>query len=132
MHPKLENIDHIHIQVTDLFEAAKWYAETLGFHIVEEYRFWAEDDMGPLTIASDNGKIHLALFQRKNPNPITALALSTDGQSFLDWKKYLEEQEMSLHCSDHDKTWSLYFNDPYGNNHEITTYDYEMVTQKLK
>jgi catechol-2,3-dioxygenase len=32
---------------------------------------------------------------------------------------------------DHDKSWSIYFNDPYGNPFEITTYDYETVRQQL-
>ena len=37
----------------------------------------------------------------------------------------------TLKVSDHHKAYSVYFSDPYGNRYEVTTYDYEYVTNKL-
>jgi catechol 2,3-dioxygenase-like lactoylglutathione lyase family enzyme len=34
-------LDHVHIRVPDRAEAARWYAEHLGFEPVEAYDFWA-------------------------------------------------------------------------------------------
>ena len=36
-----ERLDHVHIRVPDRAEAARWYAEHLGFEPVDAYDFWA-------------------------------------------------------------------------------------------
>lgn len=131
MPPKLSGIDHIHLYVPNREEAAEWYKNTLGFTIVESLRFWAENDQGPLTIADPTGKIHLALFQRQEYTPLTAIAFGADGKDFLQWKTYLEEQDLLDRLADHKVAWSLYFKDPYGNSHEITTYQHDYVASQL-
>lgn len=102
--------------------AAGWYRRVLGFKIVEEYVFWADDPQGPLTIEDQSGSIHLALFARADFIPSTAVAFGSSGEAFLKWKVHLEEQGILGHCSDHTKSWSLYFKDADGNSNEITTY----------
>lgn len=131
MPPKLEGIDHIHVYVPRRAEAAEWYEEVLGFTIVEAFRFWAENDQGPLTIEDPSGKIHLALFRRKDFTPTTAIAFGADGKEFLQWKAFLEEQNLVDRLSDHKSAWSLYFRDPYDNSYEITTYQHSYVASQL-
>ncbi|MCK5426023.1 MAG: VOC family protein [Emcibacter sp.] len=131
MSPKLEGIDHIHVYVPSRAKAAKWYEDVLGFTIVEPFRFWSEDERGPLTIEDPSGKIHLALFRRENFTPATAIAFGTGGKEFLEWKSYLEEQNLVDRLSDHKAAWSLYFRDPYDNSYEITTYQYSYVANEL-
>lgn len=132
MPPKLNGIDHIHLYVPDRRQAAQWYQEALGFHIVDSMAFWARDDRGPLTIADASGAIHLALFRKDDFTPSTAIAFRATGDQFLDWKAYLEEKNLLDRLSDHSIAWSMYFRDPYGNVHEITTMDYDLVAQTLK
>jgi len=132
MFPKLDGIDHIHVYVSDREAAANWYEKYLGFKVNATFKFWAEDEHGPLTIEDPAGQIHLALFKTENLTPSTAIAFKTDGSGFLGWKSHLEEANLILRCSDHTKSWSLYFNDLDGNMHEITTYDHDFVSGQLK
>jgi len=129
--PKLDKIDHVHIQVPNRKQAAEWYEEVLGFSAVEAALFWADDPGGPLTLSNPSGTIHLALFEREKPSPTTAIAFGVQGHDFLEWKSYLAQRNLLVSFSDHSLTWSLYFCDPYGNNHEITTDDHDYVTQQL-
>lgn len=131
MLPKLDRIDHIHVYVPNREEAAEWFENILGFTIVEALRFWAEDERGPLVIEDSSKKIHLALFQRQDFTPSTAIAFGVDGEAFIDWKSHLEEQKLVDRLSDHKAAWSLYFSDPYGNSYEITTYQHEYVGSKI-
>ncbi len=130
-HPKLTGIDHIHIYVTDRAAAAKWYQQALGFSVVESLKLWA-DKHGPLTLEDPAGKIHLALFERETFTPSTALAFGADGDEFLQWKAHLEGHGLLSRLADHKLAWSLYFYDPDENMHEITTYQYEHVSQQLQ
>lgn len=131
MIPTLNGIDHIHLYVPNREEAAKWYEETLGFSIVDDYRFWAKDIRGPLTISDPSDRIHFALFQRENPALSSHVAFGATGAEFLKWKAYLEAQGILDRLSDHTTMWSLYFHDPFGNNHEITTGDYDLVANAV-
>jgi catechol 2,3-dioxygenase-like lactoylglutathione lyase family enzyme len=54
----------VHIRVPDRAEAARWYAEHLGFEPVGEFDFWASGfEGGPLQISADGGATTLALFE---------------------------------------------------------------------
>ena len=132
MLPRLNGIDHIHLDVTNREAAADWYQRVLGFKIVESLTFWAENPKGPLTIEDESGTIHLALFAQEDLIPSTAIAFGTDGRGFLEWKKYLEKQDILDRCTDHTAAWSLYFKDLDGNLNEITTYEYNIVAEQLK
>ena len=131
MPPKLNGIDHIHLYVPNREDAAKWYKDILGFTSPAAYAFWAEDKQGPLVMTDSSGKIHLALFQRETPPASAAIAFGVDGKGFLEWKTYLEDHNLLDNFSDHTLSWSLYFNDPYGNGHEITTYQHDYVARHL-
>ena len=131
MFPKLDGIDHIHVYVANREKAAQWYKEMLGFRLTEAFAFWAEDPNGPLTIEDASGRIHLALFKRDDFEPSTAIAFGAGGKQFLQWKSLLDKAGILLRCSDHAKSWSLYFYDLDRNMHEITTYQYDYVAARL-
>lgn len=126
MPPKLTGIDHIHLYVPSKQKAADWYIKTLGFRIVESLLSW-NTEQGPLTIEDQSGQIHLALFQREDYPPSSAIAFKATGKEFIEWKKYLEESELLQRCADHSHSWSLYFLDPFRHSHEITTYDLDVI-----
>lgn len=129
MPPKLTGIDHVHVYVTSRGEAAEWYASVLGLKPVEALMAWATDK-GPLTLADAGGNVHLAVFESDKP-PTSTIAFGADGADFLSWKTHLESHSLELRLADHKLSWSLYFSDPYGNYHEITTYDYDFVAKQL-
>ena len=126
----LTGIDHIHVYVPNREEAAVWFSEVLGFKVEESLREWAVDG-GPLTIGDDSGKIHLALFEKSEFVPSTAIAFGADAKNFLIWKRLLESKGILIRCTDHKLAWSLYFHDPYKNMYEITTYEHSAVAEVL-
>jgi len=128
--PKLMGIDHFHLYVTDKRQAARWYKEILGFETVQSMLSWDVEN-GPLTIEDPSGEIHLALFTRKNQQPSTSIAFKTSGEEFLRWANYLKSNDLKLRIADHQIAWSIYFKDLDENMHEITTYDYQMVSEKI-
>ena len=120
-------VDHIHLYAPDREAAAKWYEEVLGFEVVEHMAFWAKDPGGPLTLQNPKGAIHLAVFRSDKQKPFS-LAFGASGEEYLQWRTYLKTAPVSLAEKEHQISWSLYFNDPYGNEIEITTYDYDAVS----
>ncbi len=129
--PHLAGVDHIHIYVGDRAAAEQWYGNVLGFKRVEELMLWA-DEHGPLTVEDAAATIHLALFERPDHPPTSAIAFRASGAGFLEWKAHLEAQGFKLRVADHTVAWSLYFCDPWENMHEITTMEYDYVAQQLK
>lgn len=131
MAPKLSGgIDHVHVYVKSRQEAEQWYERILGFSRDEAYIAWADDPNGPLTIKNPEGTIHLALFETDKPTADT-IAFGASGEEFMSWKAHLESLVIELRLTDHDMSYSLYFNDPDGNLHEITTYDPQHVRDSL-
>lgn len=139
---KVQQIDHIELNVTNLYEAARWYRLVFGLEIVNER--WA-DVGGPLFLSSDNGSTNLAIFEGDIPANRDStghfrVAFRVDGVGFLAFLARTSELKLQTGKGtflkaedyvDHDESWSVYFNDPYGNRFEITTYDYETVKQAL-
>ena len=130
MTPKINGIDHVHIYVDDRDKAEAWYQTVLGFKRVEALMVWAVEN-GPLTLENDKGNIHLALFQRDDYVSTSTIAFATDGEGMLAWITHLESHGLELRLADHKLAYSLYFSDPDGNSHEITTYDRDYVVQQL-
>lgn len=139
---QVEQIDHVHIEVTDRDVAAAWYGRVLGLVPHAPYAQWADDPMGPLILATASGVATLSLFAReaRTPSRDTTIAFSVSGAAFLDF--LLELDELALqHVSgkvltrqdvvDHDLSWSIYFTDPDQNRLEVTTYDYGIVAGAL-
>ncbi len=130
MTPKLNGIDHVHVYVANWDEAEKWYETVLGFKRVEALMAWAVKN-GPLTLENPEGNIHLALFETQSHPDTSAIAFGASGEEFLSWKTHLENHGLKLRVTDHKMAYSLYFTDPWGNLHEITTYDRDYVAQQL-
>ena len=68
------------------------------------------------------------------------VAFRVDGSTFLRFLERLKQfpvfdedghESASVRVVDHDRVYSAYFCDPYGNRYEITTYDYEEVANHL-
>lgn len=140
---RVQGIDHVEFFVPDQYEAAAWYQRVLGLEILPDYEHWAAD--GPLMISSDGGRTMLALFQgepkRERPTAgFHRVAFRVDAAGFLDFLSRLDELALANRDGgrlradevvDHDKSWSIYFVDPYGHLLEVTTYEYEATGQAL-
>lgn len=124
MTPNLKAIDHVHVFVADRPASQAWYARVLGLRPAPELLSWASDG-GPLTLTSEQGTVHLALFERAPEKCRSTVAMSTSATGFVAWRQHLQRElgrEAAL--EDHGISWSLYFSDPDGNPYEITTYEY--------
>lgn len=130
MTPTLNGIDHIHVYVPNWAEAEDWYQSVLGLKRVDALMVWAVVG-GPLTLENAEGNVHLALFERNSHPDTSAIAFGASGEEFLAWKAHLEAHGLDLRISDHDLAYSMYFSDPWGNLHEITTYERDYVAERL-
>ncbi|MFN8529009.1 MAG: VOC family protein [Anaerolineae bacterium] len=140
---KVQQIDHVEVYVPDQYEAAAWYQRVFGMEIVKAFEDWAAD--GPLMISSNDGGTMIALFKGTPPKdggPFSAkrVAFRVDSAGFLSFLDELSgfvisadkgERLTRAHVVDHDKSWSIYFTDPYGNRYEITSYDYATIKERL-
>jgi catechol 2,3-dioxygenase-like lactoylglutathione lyase family enzyme len=138
-------VDHVELFVPDRYEAAAWYQRVLGLEILKEFEFWARDPKGPLMISPDGGVTKLALFTgpaRQSPpdSGFHLLAFRVDASGFSACVRKLGELQVKDRSGrpvsresvkDHQKAYSIYFADPYGNDLEITTYDYEAARDSL-
>jgi len=130
MAPKLEGVDHLHVNVGNWDEAEEWYRRVLNLGRVDALMGWAVKN-GPLTIENPEGTVHLALFESDTPETTDVIAFGATGAEFLSWKTHLENLGLELRVTDHKMAYSLYFNDPWQNSHEITTYERDYVANKL-
>lgn len=142
---QVDQIDHVEFCVPDRRTAARWYCDVLGLEIIPEFERWAEDPRGPLMIGSKTGSTKLALFEgnpagseRGTGFHLVAFRVSSD--SFVQFVANLDQ--LNLHdvqhrivdagmIADHGLAFSIYFCDPYGNQLEITTYDYDQTKTAL-
>ena len=131
MKQKLKNIDHIHVFVPDRQQALDWYSTILGLEPIKSLLFWANG--GPLTIGNDDDSIHIALFEGEPNNNQSVIAFNTTGEDFINWHKRINNAlNCSIEVDDHSVSFSIYFEDPYGNPFEITSYDYEILSSYYK
>lgn len=137
-------LDHVHIRVPDRAEAARWYADHLGFEPVAAYDFWATGfDGGPLQISADGGRTTLALFEATDSHPMmpnnAGAAFSVDADEFMSFARSLpsgldtpQRQPLTVsHLVDFDLCWAFEFVDPWGNQYELNCYEYERVRVEL-
>ncbi|WP_435371033.1 VOC family protein [Pseudoalteromonas tetraodonis] len=127
MRPKLNGIDHCHLNVQNLTQAVDWYEKVLGFTVVEELAFWNEEGKGPLTLEDENASTRLALFEA--PGRSKGIAFAATGEQFIAWLAHFEQLEIKTILADHGVTFSMYFKDNSGNSHEITSHDYRIIKQ---
>lgn len=140
---RIDQIDHVEVDVPDRYEAAQWYANVLGFSIDPEFEFWADSPEGPLMLVSQQGGTKLALFTGQPAGSQRSIgfhlvAFRVNAKNFIRFLDRLPELHLvnragqPVHresVADHTRAFSLYFCDPYQNQLELTTYDYE-ATQK--
>lgn len=141
---RIGRLDHVHIRVPDRAEAARWYADHLGFEPVERFDFWATGfEGGPLQISADGGHTTLALFEASEGHPMvpqtTGVAFSVDADAFVAFARSLPNEIPSAagppltvaDLIDFDLCWAFELADPWGNRYELNTYDYERVRTDL-
>ena len=132
MLPKLDRIDHVHVFVSSHARSERWYQETLGLARVSKLDFWM-DQGGPLTIANQDGSLHLALFERPSQPCRSVVAFAVGKDDFLAWRAHLASVlPRAPELQDHQISWSMYFSDPDGNPYEITSYDYASLEPSLR
>ncbi len=142
---RVQQIDHVELYVPDRYEAARWYEQVLGFEILRQYEDWAAHPRGPLMLSSNGGGTMLALFQGEPPGASMEIgsvrvAFRVDGPGFLRFLERLEGDEVPAYnqqgersapqVHDHQKAFSAYFCDPWGNRFEVTTYDHGYVAER--
>ena len=123
---KLQNIDHIHVFVSDRHKALDWYNNIFGLKPSEEMVVLPES--GPLMIRNNEGKINIALFKGEPKDNHAVIAFKVSGEEFITCHKTINYSLIEdLEVVDHDIQFSIYFEDPFGNPYEITSYDYDML-----
>jgi catechol 2,3-dioxygenase-like lactoylglutathione lyase family enzyme len=142
---KVLQIDHVELFVPDRYEAARWYERVLGLRIVRECETWATDG-GPLMISSDEGSTKLALFEGQPAAATQAaafrrVAFRVTADGFTEFLRRLRDLQIVdsrgrtvTHESviDHQQAYSIYFNDPWMHQLEVTTYDYAYTAELLR
>ncbi len=137
-------LDHVHIRVPNRAEAARWYADHLGFEPVEKFEFWANGFRGgPLQISADGGDTMLALFEATDSHPMipqkTGVAFSMDAERFMSFIRSLPGELDSPHgrplvatdVIDFDMCWAIDLVDPWGNQYELNCYEYDLIKTDL-
>lgn len=136
---RVEQIDHVELIVPDRYVAASWYYDVLGLEIIPEFEFWADDPQGPLMIGTMDAGTKLALFTGvtgdvQSKKGIYRIAFRVNSELFMDFVSQLDRLQLRDHnnqfvnhemIADHDRAFSIYFCDPYGNRLEITTYEFD-------
>lgn len=127
--------DHIELLVPDRTAAVAWYERWLGYRAVPEYADWAAT--GPLMMTNDGGRTLLAVFdhgpeQSRRDGGWKRLALRAPAAEFRQFGERFAASGQALEGPvDHDRSWSWYFDDPWGNAWEVTTYDYAETAAEL-
>jgi catechol 2,3-dioxygenase-like lactoylglutathione lyase family enzyme len=124
---QIEGIDHIALAVRDVEEAAKWYADVLGF----EQRYEGMWDGIPTFIGKGNTAIALFPARGGDSKPAARtgeirmlhLAFRANRENFLDAQQELRKRGIKFEFQDHEISHSIYFRDPDGHHLEITTYE---------
>lgn len=141
---RMGRLDHVHVRVPNRAEAARWYAEHLGFEPVERFDFWAKAfEGGPLQLSADGGHTMLALFEASEGHPMipqkTGVAFSLDAAAFIAFARSLPgaiespsgEPLRVGDIVDFDLCWAYNLADPWGNQYELNCYDYARVQAEL-
>lgn len=141
---RMGRLDHVHIRVPNRAEAARWYAEHLGFTPVERFEFWAKGfEGGPLQISADGGRTMIALFEASESHPMVpqtqSVAFSVDSDGFIAFARSLpcgitgsSGEPLTIgDVIDFDMCWAFDFGDPWGNQFELNCYEYDRIKRDL-
>jgi len=141
---RVQQIDHVELFVPDMGAALAWYRDVLGLEPVAKTWAWAEAGE-PHMLSSDGGATMLALFHGEGPGERdivghNRVAFRVDAAGFMAFLDHIEnfdvpnrhgERLTRADVVDHDLAWSIYFNDPWGNRYEVTSYDYDEIRAAL-
>lgn len=131
-------IDHVHLYVSSLADAATWYRRVLGLQVLPVSERLG--DRGRY-LATARGQYCATLFVGQPPSDgdhTTAFRVS--GRVFLEFAEKLPALALANRsggvltrdeADDHGLAWSFYFTDPDGNHLELTTYDHARVRAVL-
>jgi catechol 2,3-dioxygenase-like lactoylglutathione lyase family enzyme len=124
---ELEGIDHVALAVTDIERSAHWYIDVLGFEQLHQ-GMW-----GGVPLFVGKGTTALALFparhdarrpsSRADHIGMLHLAFRASAVGFAAAQAALQSRGIRFNFQDHGISHSIYFDDPDGNELEITTYD---------
>jgi len=141
---RMGRLDHVHIRVPNRAQAARWYADHLGFEPVQTFDFWAHGfDGGPIQISADGGRTMIALFEASELHPMLAqtagVAFSVDADSFMAFARSLPCEIASpsgrplqiRDIVDLDLCWAYDLADPWGNQYELNCYEYDRIRKDL-
>ncbi|MEW6156811.1 MAG: VOC family protein [Verrucomicrobiota bacterium] len=121
---RLEQIDHIALNVRDVARSTAWYQEVLGL----ERRF---AEHWPMPVALGAGSTWLALFAAADNEPLPSkgkigfrhLAFRVSRDNFEKAQIELRSRGIPFEFEDHGIAHSIYFRDPDGHELELTTYE---------
>jgi catechol 2,3-dioxygenase-like lactoylglutathione lyase family enzyme len=142
---RMGSLNHVHLNVPDRAEAARWYSEVLGFDPVSEYDFWATGiEGGPLQMSADGGRTMIALFEASDGHEMNSrgaeAAFSVDAATFGAFARSLPDRRIASRSGaplaandviDFDLCWAYDLTDPWGHVHELNCFDYEVVRREL-
>lgn len=142
---RMGSLDHVHLVVPDRAEAARWYAEYLGFEPVADVAAWSEIDGGPLHLSADGGRSGIALFQAGEGHDMTTLelgaAFEVGAEQFLAFAREVTASGAVRAVDgspltqgaviDFDLCYAYNFRDPWGNRFELNCYDVARVKSEL-
>lgn len=126
----IQSIDHVALKVRDVELSARWYAEVLGF----QRRL--QDRIGDVPALMYCGKTALNLFPVGDSNiqpvsdqgqtSVMHIAFTVDQQSLQAYRKRFDAEGIPYRFVDREVCWSLYLNDPDGNQLELTYWQVEV------
>ena len=123
---RLKELGHILVRVMDLERSKKFYAEVLGFHILEE-----DPEHGGTFMALEGQSHCIDLFQVKDVGAAEGQTPGVRGLGHIAFRVASEDDLKDANASlrahgveilrtiDHVSQKSIYFNDPDGNTLEI-------------
>jgi catechol 2,3-dioxygenase-like lactoylglutathione lyase family enzyme len=134
-------LDHVHLYVADVQQAAAWYGRVLGLRIHPSSARLGERGLDAVYMATARGQYCATIFRGTPPSDGDhTTAFRVTGTVFLAFGEKLDGLRLSNRrgelllrddADDHGLAWSYYFADPDGNHLELTTYDHQRVRNVL-
>ena len=122
--PSQTRIGHVHLKVSDLEKALKFYRDILGFEVMQYY----SDSAAFISAGGYHHHIGLNTWYSKNGNPPpkgttglfhTAILYPTRKDLAVAFKRLVEAKYPLTGASDHGVSEALYLDDPDGNGVEL-------------
>jgi catechol 2,3-dioxygenase-like lactoylglutathione lyase family enzyme len=126
---QVEGIDHVALTVRDVEASVAWYRDVLGLGRMHEAAWGSH----PAVVGT--GGTSVALFQERPASSSSGgrtlgfrhLAFRVDAGNFSSARSSLESAGVRYEFADHGISQSIYFEDPDGNEIELTTYQVQRL-----